>query len=178
MSSVGRFLELPIDHRMTLLGSLFTETIKCVTLHPVNLQLFWKELIFPAPDVWDSMAASLDDEEIDISLEDFDIEEWTWDTVLFPQCKTLHIYSDQTGDRSVRGGGCGNEDFPVNDFRWTIETPDGINLRHLNEAIYRMKGSKYDYYYELLCGTRFISEESHPEKAEVLTIKVRFDYGS
>src|SRR5205085_6735453 len=48
--------------------------------------------------------------------------------------------------------GCGNLHLPIDEFQWEISYAGGITLRNLVEGVYRMKGSKYDYWYELFGG--------------------------
>ncbi|MHB1954088.1 MAG: hypothetical protein ACYCOU_10105 [Sulfobacillus sp.] len=98
----------------------------------------------------------------------------SWDTTVFgPEVTVLHGYSDSTGNCDVRGGGCGYCGFVAEDFRWTATNPGGIRLRDLCEVVYRLKGSKYDSYYEMYGG---FAVESH--KGNEATIAVSFDYGS
>lgn len=63
--------------------------------------------------------------------------------------------------------------FPLSMFSWKTENPKGITLRDLTEAIYRMKGSKYDWWYELFGDITLLEETEDGYK-----IIASFDYGS
>ncbi|OJJ15714.1 hypothetical protein BKI52_38175 [marine bacterium AO1-C] len=73
--------------------------------------------------------------------------DWQWDTLLLPHTQ-LQARSLQTGNKDLRGGGCGHMGFTKADFFWQTGTPQGITLRDVTEAAYRMKGSKYDERFE------------------------------
>ena len=85
--------------------------------------------------------------------------------------KKVEFYSKLTGNSDTRGGGCGDYPIPVADFTWTVENEEGITMRQVTEAIYRLKGSKYDFWYELFSGLKMTSKDP-------LRILVDFDYGS
>lgn len=78
-----------------------------------------------------------------------------------------------TGNSDTRGGGCGNIGIPLEEFTYTVENPTGITLRQVTEVVYRLKGSKYDWWYELYSG---ITEQSRVNGH--LTITTDFGYGS
>lgn len=94
-----------------------------------------------------------------------------WDTVLFKQ-PNLVVTTNDVGNTDTRGGGCGDLNLPVSDFRWEITRPEGLTLRDVVEGLYRMKGSKYDWWYELM-GAPEIRETD-----DTVFIEVDFDYGS
>ncbi len=83
------------------------------------------------------------------------------------------MYSELTGNDDPRGGGCGNYKFRKEDFVWTIKNVNGITFGNLVECVYRLKGSKYDLWYEMYCG--IILEK---ETDDGYLIEVRFDHGS
>lgn len=115
-----------------------------------------------------------DDEDINRSLEllnDAVLKEG-WNYVPFPEITSIEVYSNQTGNDDIRGGGCGDFDIPVTDFRYTIEGHQ-ITVRDIIECVYRMKGSKYDYWYELFSEIRNLQAQDNK-----ITFEVTFDYGS
>ena len=87
--------------------------------------------------------------------------------------KSLTGFSLSTGNSDNRGGGCGDFRFTKDDFRYTIYKQNGLTLKDLTEVVDRLKGSKYDYWYELYEGISVSSQT-----ADSLTIQVEFGYGS
>ena len=96
-------------------------------------------------------------------------------TCLYPQ-KRLTVWSKKTGNDDTRGGGCGRLNLPASEFTWSADCPKGVTLRHLTEGVYRMKGSKYDLWYELYSG--FGSDPVVSDCGEAISVEVGFDYGS
>lgn len=99
------------------------------------------------------------------------LEILTWESILFSQ-QNLIVTSNRTGNTDTRGGGCGHLNLPVSDFRWEINRPNGLSLRDVVEGMYRMKGSKYDWWYELM------GSPSIRETDDTLYVHVDFDYGT
>lgn len=156
-----------VKQKLGLLSRILDYSIKNVTLHPVELTLVWQKLWIDIAEVEEFLLHEDFNYDVDI------LKEWDWETVIFPDSDCLTVYSIETGNCDSRGGGCGNEKFPIEDFIWTMETPGGITLKHLTEGVYRMKGSKYDYCYELFSGIHYQSEK---DKHHV--VRAKFDYGS
>jgi hypothetical protein len=100
------------------------------------------------------------------------IEKNGWNAVVLPK-QNLKIICKTTGNPDVRGGGCFEYNFKQSDFVWEVNNPNGITLSNLVEGVYRMKGSKYDLWYELFCNIELINEDDNS-----YTIQVNFDYGS
>lgn len=98
-----------------------------------------------------------------------------WKKIIWPEMTKITMYSDRTGNDDIRGGGCGNSfiKFNVKDFTWTAENSDGITLKEIAECIYRIKGSKYDYWYERFAGISLKKKEG-----KHWTYFADFDYGS
>ena len=172
MTSKTSFTALEIPQRIALLRQILDDSIKNVTLHPVRLELVWKKLCIDVGMVHECVFNDEYDFEVDV--DSLKLGDWTWDTVLFPECNTLHVFSTKTGNKDIRGGVCGDADFSKDDFHWTIKTPEGITLKHLTEGVYRMKGSKYDYWYELFNSVKLV----HRVDDGWLTLEVKFDYDS
>lgn len=96
-----------------------------------------------------------------------------WGYVPFPNITKLHVWSEKTGNCDVRGGGCGDLWIPREDFQYKIDNPGGITARDIIECVYRLKGSKYDLWYEFYTGV--LNFDIVDQK---LKFQVRFDYGS
>ena len=164
---------LPTGARIDVLSHIVSESIKEVYLHPVTFTLQWAQNY----DIGNSndLIHNTFETEIANDIVDMVKEEWNWETVVLPDTTKLTIRTakGKTGNSDTRGGGCGNMCIPSDEFVYTIESADGITLRDLTEAVYRMKGSKYDWWYELYTSLRVTKEdEGH------LHLEVDFDYGS
>jgi hypothetical protein len=164
------------------LNYLVSKTIRCCYIHPVTFALIFNDI---------------DNEEINTKLsndnsnsEDFDdsddsengqLQEVSrqidWDDVIVLVDKgkitKLTGFSEQIGNDDERGGGCGNLNLGPNEFNYTIENVNGITIRDITEIVYRLKGSKYDWWYELFSLINLTKFESGE-----LTFEVEFDYGS
>lgn len=156
-----------------LLNSIANVLIYYVYVHPVQLKLVFEDL----PNVYDELdeRGQIDEDadnklEIDEETKSF-VTAMTWKTVV-SECKILNVSSRHTGNKDIRGGGCGNLGLPVEEFRWKQVCPKGIRLQDLIGSIYRLKGSKYDYWYELLSEVHFTRD------GNTLNAFVEFDYGS
>lgn len=163
-----------------ILNNILNKTIEYCILHPVKLELIFRKLPkkFGIDQNFVEYCVDYCDEDPEL-LKSYNqheklIREWisslTWDSVIFPNIKSITAVSDNVGNN--RGGGCGDQGFTSEDFKYTIKT-DGVTLRQLTELVYRLKGSKYDWWYELFSG---ISEKQIDENS--LTIDVHFNYGS
>ena len=134
------------------INKILQETIKFCYLHPVKLTLVFIPFEFQ-PDAYH------------LTID--------WEFLPFgPLVTHLTIQSNSTGNTDPRGGGCGDFDIPLEDFQWQCQNPAGISLKDLTEAVYRMKGSKYDYWYELLGNVQC---DIQPPTVHCT---VQFDYGS
>ena len=157
---------------INLLNSFCQVLIKNIKLHPVKLELLFNE------NIDYEMINEMYNNEIEESGEKRDnninIENYNWNSLIKDKSYTnLYMYSDRTGNYDNRGGGCGEFGFTKDDFIWKIENKNGINLKDIVEGCYRLKGSKYDFWYELFCG---LKEENI--KDSTITYKIDFDYGS
>lgn len=149
------------------LSGIVSSTIRNVVLHPVQLCVVFREI-----DIDEYYIPSDVSEGEGTDIENI-VQSWTWDTVVLPYVQQLTVSSGGTGNDDTRGGGCGSQGFTKEDFVWTIDTPDGVTLGQLTEAVYRVKGSKYDWWYELFAGiTKKSFNDGH------LVVNVTFDYGS
>ena len=170
--------------KIKLVSVLVNDILPLVVLHPVKLELVWKntdwnhELNSFEDRFYDRVLYyETSDEDVN-KLEEIaekiksDVIREKWDYVVFPQ-KHLKIYSVQTGNTDNRGGGCGDCGFTEEDFIWETTNEEGITLKNIIEGVYRLKGSKYDYWYEL-----FESLSLKKETDEMIEIEASFGYGS
>nr|QBK92214.1 MAG: hypothetical protein LCPAC304_05610 [Pithovirus LCPAC304] len=112
---------LSIEERIRIVSDVLHNALGCVDLHPEFCELKWEELILEIGDL------------------NWNVEEWKWDTVLFPDSTRLTVHSAV----------CENMQFLEKDFTWTVDTPQGITLRQLTEGAFRMKGSEYNWWHDL-----------------------------
>jgi len=137
-------------------------------LHPVTFTLITKSVIsFNDGDKF----CYEEDEELNRKLQLLYDKFW-WNYIPFPNITSITVYSNQNGNDDNRGGGCGKLCIPVNEFRYTIEGHP-ITVRDIVECAYRMKGSKYDWWYELFSGVKNLQVQN-----DKITFEVVFDYGS
>jgi hypothetical protein len=174
MQSVELYYDnLPTRPRVDVLSEIVAASIQQVYVHPVTFVLQWAV----SYDIGDSAMRIRDtfDKNTANDIIDMVKEEWNWDTVVLPDTTKLTIRATKgrTGNQDIRGGGCGNMFISSDEFVYRIESEDGITLRDLTEAVYRMKGSKYDWWYELYSSLRVTNEEEGH-----LQLEVEFDYGS
>uniref|UniRef100_A0A6G6ABI4 Uncharacterized protein n=1 Tax=Borely moumouvirus TaxID=2712067 RepID=A0A6G6ABI4_9VIRU len=150
---------------------IVNECINKVYLHPVQLNIIFKEI---TEDDFD-FNIFRDHCEHKNEREEFEIIKCIkLSTLLFDNnLKKLTGYSKLNGNDDIRGGGCGNYNIPVSDFKYTIINEKGITIRDLLEIIYRLKGSKYDFWYEL-----FSSINIKNQTDSYIKFKIDFDYGS
>ncbi|CAN5798067.1 hypothetical protein BH23THE1_BH23THE1_34700 [soil metagenome] len=154
------------DTRSAILAGIF-ETNSCY-VHPVTFEMIFEDLDW-------SHIIDTTFHGVEFSYDEKALQEVTWDTIAFdPAVTTLEVFSKQTGNTEVRGGGCGcRYTIPVEDFRYTITNKTGITLKNLVEGVYRMKGSKYDNWYESFSDIVVTQKSSsHVE------VEAKFEYGS
>lgn len=96
-----------------------------------------------------------------------------WEYIPFPIVTCVSVDSPYTGNEDELGGGCGNLGIPIDDFNYQIVNSGGITVRDIVECVYRMKGSKYDWWYELYGGIEDLDIDN-----EHLQFTIRFEYGS
>ncbi|AYV85124.1 MAG: hypothetical protein Satyrvirus4_21 [Satyrvirus sp.] len=157
------------DKILELLTPIVRTTIVRVYMHPVTFQLYFQ----------DENVGRLWLNEIDFDGDDFNEEEINflgkikWNTVIDENIKTATGYSKQNGNDDSRGGGCGNLGIPVEDFSYTITNETGITIKNITEIVYRLKGSKYDWWYEL-----FDCINIDKVTNDSMLFEVTFGYGS
>jgi hypothetical protein len=182
---------LSLDKQLDIISGIIYNIIKYnIKLHPVTLELLCTEISYIcSQEIRDEIENRVGHipadvnpleqnvlfrpEECGLANRLSDILGWRMETVVFPQFHNLVVYSNLTGNTDDRSGSCSAGNFVVDDFKWSVSAPHGITLRNLSEAVYRLKGSKYDCWYELFTGFVVRGTDNG-----CLTLQVEFDYGS
>ena len=162
-----------IEDKIRILSMLISHLIQFCYVHPVQFKMVFNKYhhirnIYYMYEIDD---IDIDNEQFELMLTE--IMKWNWDTVPFPEVTKLTVFTNMNGNTDVRGGGCGELEIPVEEFTWTVENLEGITLQQIVEGCYRMKGSKYDYSYELYNG---IELNSLSDKHMILSVS--YEYGS
>lgn len=163
------YFKQDISVQIYILSALVETAMKKVYLHPVRFECVWKRLPYSRREFDDA-----------ITEQEFHAEPpcFGWHDLAFgPHITVLHMSTNSTGNDDTRGGGCGDMNIPTEEFKWTMKNPTGITFQNVVEAAYRMKGSKYDWWYELYSG--ITAEKPKPDQApNELYLSMDFDYGS
>lgn len=157
------YKKLPLKSQVEVVSWILGGSICRVKMHPVTFNLVWDK----------DLRGVFDREEPPEFLDKESIEKWKWDTVVFPGITKMEMYSLQPGNDDSRGGGCGDMGFKLEDFKWTVTSKEGITLRQVTEAAYRLKGSKYDWWYELFYGIKLKKTVN-----QEISLLIDFGYGS
>jgi hypothetical protein len=161
-STIANVSKYPLD-------ALVEKGIQQVYLHPVKFELVYNEL---DEDFASEVEEHCADREEKVET---DLASIGWDTVVIPDCRVLNMSTSCTGNDDSRGGGCGSLNLPESDFVWTVRCDEkGLTLRELVGGVYRLKGSKYDYWYEMFDGLTLTRGTESGE----YNCDVDFDYGS
>lgn len=169
--------DIESEDAQKLLSAIIEVTLKKVYLHPVRFELVWSAFDdHNIAEIEERFRSCFEDCKIKSTSDSINkyvdiIEGLSWDTVLFRE-KALSICSEQTGSSDRCGGGCGEMKIPLEEFQWATDCPDGVTVKNLTEAVYRMKGSKYDWWYELFSSITFRAAY------DLVKCEVSFDYGS
>ena len=154
--------------------------IRRVYVHPVTLELVFEP--FTYDEHFDDAAIRKmevihPEDRLDPTIiDDFIsyLKTINWDTPVFTGVDKLRVFTNQNGNPTNIGGSCFRKKIPFTDYNFTV-TGDGsaknITYRDFIGAIYRMKSSKYDYWYELFECCILIEEDSG-----YLSCQVTFDY--
>ncbi|ANB50680.1 hypothetical protein [Powai lake megavirus] len=152
------------------------QCITSVYLHPVKLNLIFEEINEDCFDYEKFVDYCNEDEENKDKFKELfeTVKKINLSTlILDANLKKITGYSKLTGNNDNRGGGCGDYHIPVEDFKYTITNENGITVRDILEIVYRLKGSKYDFWYELFSGINIKKQTDN-----YIKFKVNFDYGS
>lgn len=189
------------EHFNHILSSIISETLNNVKLHPVryenmyepitsyNISSIESRLDDTLNDIERGYFDDEDDEEEnqdngeggDIEPTDYTrikkdiidlITEKGWDTPIVDGISQMTYSSDQIGNTDNRGGGCGYAGFTTDDFVYNKNIDNVLTLKDVIDGCYRMKGSKYDYHYELFC------DVTCDITGGTIRLEPSFDYGS
>lgn len=160
---------IPENIQNKVLTAIVAETINLVYLHPVTFGLIWRDI---TTDVITKIQDRLVEKKSRYGKSIYDVpDHLNWFTLLLP-VRRATIRSKQIGNPN-NSQSCVQFSVPVHDFEWHIECKEGLSIRHITEAIYRLKSSKYDYIGETI---RLIETEEVGE--DCLQFHVYFKYQS
>lgn len=164
-----QYLDLSDEAKLFMLDKMLQQSIKAFWMHPVTFEFGTGEVDF------DDVPDMLNDDENPIYHECKNVVDFrpAWDTVMLPDVHTISIWTGCLGNDDARGGGPGELFWHEKKFTYEKKCENGATLFDLTECIYRMKGSKYDCWYELLQDIDNMTIENG-----VLKLEVDFDYGS
>lgn len=145
---------------------LLDTLIRFLYLHPVTFELIYEE--FPNEILFDDLS-DLSDISDEIKEE---IMKIGWDTIYCPGITIFRASSSKNGNLNKYGGGCGDLNIPVEEFDYSTYNPKYITLAQVAETIYRLKGSKYDWFCE------FIDSVKIDKYMDILTYDINFKYKS
>jgi hypothetical protein len=150
------------------LSSIIEQTIKQVYMHPVTFELVWLDEIEIDESYMEDMGRKLS------KIEKNFLKNITWSTLITNKNMTKATgRSNRNGNDDPRGGGCGGFRIPVEEFKYTIKNENGITIKDITEITYRLKGSKYDCWYELFSNLK-ITKQSNT----FMSFLIQFGYGS
>jgi len=166
---LNKYYTLDLKDQLNVLSALIFQALKKVYLHPVKFECVWS-------------AIPITEDEFDEAFNfnknlPFEPPYLGWHDLAFgPHITDLHMSASQTGNNDTRGGGCGALKIPLTEFSWHISNRRGITFQNLVEAVYRMKGSKFDNWYELF--DRICNRNPSTRKEHEIFLRTKFDYGS
>lgn len=159
----------PIEHQ-NVLSEMCSELIQQLRMHPVSMKVSYFN----------------NDTEIDIEWDEYDEydanqlakeKEWydthnQWDSIVIEDVKRVVAINLRGSNTDSR---CGGPDIDTEEFVLEKRCKTGnLTLYEFVEIVYRLKSSKYDYWYELYCGLT----THYDEMSKTLYMNVRFDHGS
>lgn len=147
---------------------LIEAAIQQITLHPVTLEIIKNPEYTDEVDVDDVIdGAELSEKDAKWCKEHNNLN-----SVVLENLFGIVVITNCTGNDDSRGGGCGDVNFKKEDFIWHQQVNGNLTLFDLASIVYRMKGSKYDYWYELYSFTEAKMID------DTLVLNVKFSYGS
>ena len=144
-----------------VISAMIGETIKQLSLHPIDLSIRGRE-----------------EEPVDPG-ENLDTEEeyeWAeqhsqWNSILVEGVRKIIAINISGSNTDKRSGG---PDIPNEEFTLVKQFPNReVTLSDLTEVVFRLKSSKNDFWYELYQGI-----DTYLDKRGILYIQARFDHGS
>lgn len=165
----------------SILQPIIRTTIEYIYLHPVKYTHVIKDLneysMQRIGEIFDDLIG-YDDAVITNEIKDKCIKlikNSLWDTSVIKGYSKFNISSLSTGNNDIRGGGCGYLNFTLEDFKYDVElNSDVITLKDISEAVYRMKGSKYDCGYEMFDNIKSVINK----ESDTISFVTVFAYGS
>lgn len=154
---------------LNMLSKILEITIQNVYLHPVTFKLIFRPL-----------NKSLFHIDEYTEYEQKLINNLSWDTLILDEKLTMATGKICTNENTNVMDRICNIKLPTKDFMYTIENVNGITIRDITEIVYRLKRSKYDWWYELYYGITIkkITNISSHNNLSIMKFIVEFDYGS
>ena len=155
----------PIPHQESI-SAVIGDGLTKISLHPVTFKVTFDE------------NASINDVELG-DIEDDDEVDWVesllqkgfWDVVVVQNVKQVICINGAGVNRDSRSGGADVKDEELH-CRMAV-AKNSVTLRDLTELIFRVKGSKFDLWYELYHGI-----STHIDDKGTLFIQANFGHGS
>ena len=152
----------PIPHEEGI-STLIYDGISNISLDPVLLRIVFKNV-----DVESATTGDLDNEEL-TWVEEL-LEKGFWDNVVVENVKQVICINGRGVNTDYRSGAAKVKD---EDLRCHMAVSNNkITIRDLTELVYRIKSSKFDFYYELYEGI-----STHLDDKGTLFIEADFDHG-
>lgn len=138
--------------------------LRCVAMHPVKMEIV---IVDQKPDLDDILerASSLDEPD-----EDWIGNHSDFNSIIIENVKKISAINPCGGNSDNRGGGCTL--FSPEEYYHFQQIDGSLTLLELVSIIYRLKGSKYDWWYELFSSVKAYLEDDH------LYLELSFDHGS
>ena len=154
----------PIHHEEGI-STLIYDGLREISLHPVLLKVVFNENV----DIENLTTGDLDNEEL-TWVEEL-LGKGFWDNVVVENVKQVICINGRGVNTDYRSGSANvkNEDLRCR----MMVSNNKVTIRELTELVYRIKGSKFDFYYELYEGI-----STHLDDKGTLFIEADFDHGS
>lgn len=166
------YKKLPFEEKFKILDMILSLSPRLVTLHPVSFKLQWCDISassdgFVIDNRFKNLITKLVDENNKLLTvtDSHKLLAWIktigWNFIPF---KDIHTFSTGSNyDGSVSNGKDKNKDIyhqgsvynhnyhtmiSSDDINWTKTNTNGITLRDVTEAVFRIKKAKFDHYHE------------------------------
>ena len=154
----------PVSHEAAI-TILIAEALRDIYLNPVLLKLMFNDryIDFPLTDIED---------ENDRKWAGDLLRERFWDIVIIENVKQVICVNGSGVNEDERSGATPSIEDHNLVCRLNVYN-NKVTLRELTELVYRIKSSKFDFWYELFEGI-----STHIDDKGTLFIQARFDHGS